>query len=81
MLLNGNCEKPVHAISRIGDKLFVLHDIGNLSALYLETHVNGIDNHVLILVRHIVRFDLKIRNFHIAKIWNVCEKDTLLDSS
>ena len=34
-----SCNEPVHAISRIGAKLevFVLHDIGNLSALFGNT--------------------------------------------
>jgi len=62
-------------------EVFVMRDIGNLSVVFGNTsHISdtsdGIDNHVLILVRHIVSFYLKIRNFHIVKIWNVNEKGT-----
>jgi len=49
-----------------------MRDIGNLSVVFGNTsHItdraDGIDNHVLILVRHIVSFYLKIRNFSHCK--------------
>ena len=43
---------------------------------HITDRSDGIDNHVLILVRHIVSFYLKILNFHIEKIWNVNENGT-----
>ena len=39
----------------------------------LDTAI-GIDNHIFTLVRHIVRFFLAIRKFHIVNSWNVAQK-------
>ena len=37
---------------------------------------DGIDNHVLSLIRAVVRFYLDIRKFHALKVFNICQNVT-----
>jgi len=73
-------DKPVHAISRLGEKIerAVLSDVDCCKLFGSTDHMLdtaiGIDNHIFTLVRHIVRFFLAIRKFHIVKSWNIAQK-------
>jgi len=81
------CDKPVHAISRLGTSLeiMVLQNI-DLKATFgqsnhIEDTIDGIDNHVSGVAREIIRTYLLIRKMHIVKNWNISLKGVTLRQS
>jgi hypothetical protein len=69
-------EKPGHQLSQLGRKLET-EVIGaiDLNRVFLSMHridtANGIDDHIILLVRSIVRSFLEIRKFHLLKNFNI----------
>jgi hypothetical protein len=80
-------DQPVHAISRLGMKIEHSVLLGlDCSKVFGDTsHMldsgEGIENHVISLIRQVVRFFLDIRKFHIAKCWNNNQKGTVVRQS
>ena len=80
----GSKLKPLHAMSRLRKQLemAVLSNIDCSSVFGNTSHIGdtlvGIESHIFSLVRHIVRFFLDIRIFHIAKAWNIEQKGVVV---
>ena len=75
-------ESPAHSLSRLGLQLqsAVLRDIDIDKAFDHSKHAlesaDGLDNHVITLIRKIVAYYIDIRKFHIIKSWNIDQLGT-----